>query len=262
MSMVISITLPSVYPDALRRALNNIEDATRHSYQVIVVSPFEPDRKTMRGGEITWIHEEKQTGCNAAHMAAVRIAKGDFVTAWVDDHYYMDGWDTSAIANLLDREDLMGGKPFILGLRHLNPSHVGTEFGIYYPYFPFMRNITFQQIGWLTDEYRIGFADSDLGLRAWSAGGRCEWSAEPLVFVHPDDQRKGSRQDGVMYHQRDMDLFVERWAPKYGSGWDTSNLRAFNVDVTPERFPQFIHGSGRTIYHNDPSFRAAVGEGG
>lgn len=259
MTPTISITLPSIYPDALRRALDNIEDATRNPYRVIVSSPFEPDRSAMRGGELVWLKEEKQTGCNAAHMAAVGHAGGEFVTAWVDDHLYMDGWDTSALANFEERE--VDG-PFILGLRHLNPTHVGTEFGIYYAYFPVMRVEHLDRIGWLTDEYRIGFADSDLCLRVWDAGGRCEWSAEHLVVVHPDDQRKGTRPDGVMYHQHDMDLFLSRWAEKWGAGWDTSTLRNFNIDLTPERFPDLVHASGRTFFRNDPSFKQIVGEGG
>lgn len=263
MSPRISITLPSLYPDALARALQNIDDATRNEVEVIVVSPFEFTLRSLDCGPVRWIKESKSTGCNAAHMAAIGVAQGEFVTAWVDDHFYADGWDVLALADFEDRErkfHTIGGadKPYELGLRHVWPTHVGTEFGIYYPYFPFMRRDDVVRVGWLTDEYRQGFADSDLAMRVWAAGGRCEWSAQSLVCVHADDARK----NGVVFAPQDMVLFIERWAPAYGKGWDISHLRGFNNDITPERFPQFVDKSGRSIYFNNPEFKAVVGTGG
>lgn len=258
---LVSITLPSLYPEALQRALTNIETATRCEYQVIVVSPFEVQR-SLRGGELIWVQEKDSTGCNAAHMAAFEHATGEFVTGWVDDHFYADGWDVMAVKNFKEREHVFHktnpGGPFELGLRHVWPTHVGTEFGIYYPYFPFMRRTDAERVGWLTDEYRTGFADSDLAMRVWSIGGRCEWTREPLIVVHADDGRK----KGVIFKPEDMELFLDRWAPRYGLGWDTSHLRGFNNDLTPERFPQFVDPSGRSIYHNHPAFKAVVGTGG
>lgn len=257
----ISITLPSLFPKALERALTNIEDATRCEYQVIVVSPFEVKR-SMRGGELIWIKETKSTGCNAAHMAAVARATGEFITGWVDDHFYADGWDVVARRDFVEREALFQkgcpGKPLELGLRHVWPTHVGTEFGIYYPYFPFMRLADVAEVGWLTDEYRTGFADSDLAMRVWAAGGRCEWSSEPVIVVHPDDSRK----NGVVFKPEDMQLFISRWAPRFGEGWDTSHIRGFNNDLTPEKFTQFVDRTGRSIYWNRPEFKAIVGVGG
>src|ERR1039458_1786544 len=154
---LISITLPSLYPEALERALTNIECATRAPYQVIVVSPFEVHR-AVRGGELVWIKETRSTGCNAAHMAAFAQATGEFVTGWVDDHFYSDGWDVMARRDFEEREAAFHakspGQVFELGLRHRNPTHCGTEFGIYYPYFPFMRTSDAKRVGWLTDEYR------------------------------------------------------------------------------------------------------------
>ncbi len=89
---MISITLPSLYPDALGRALQNIRETARSPYEVIVVSPFPIHDK-----DVTWIEETKSTGCNAAHMAAMSKVKGEFVTGWVDDHLYLDGWDEIAL---------------------------------------------------------------------------------------------------------------------------------------------------------------------
>jgi hypothetical protein len=268
---MISITLPSLYPEALERALYNVNDATRGDYEVIVVSPFEPPMI----GKVKWIKETRSTGCNAAHMAAMAAATGEFVTGWVDDHFYLDDWDEIALEEFHEREALFHskspGKPFELGLRHIDPTHVGTEFGMYYPYFPFMRVSSVKTVGWLTDEYWTGFADSDLAMRVWDAGGRCEWTSQGLLMPHGDDQRKNMGDtlaanidvvDQAHCRPDDMSLFISKWAPKYGVGWDTSHLRGFNVDITPERFPQFMDETRRTICYNRPDFRAVVGDGG
>lgn len=254
----ISISLPSIYGPALERTLKNIRDATRNSYEVILVSPIQPP---IDEEHVVWIEEKEGTGtgCNAGHAAAYPRMTGDFLTPWVDDHFYVDGWDALAIQNYEDREKAFGkkGKPFVLGLRHAFPHHVGTEFGIYYPYFPFIRRSYVKNAkGWFDAAYKKGFADSDLALRVWAAGGRCEWSDHALVTVHSDDSRKV----GIMFEQSDMDLFVSRWAPKYGEGWSTSTIRDFNLDIEPYYFPEL--SVGNTVYHNEPGFRDLALGGG
>ncbi len=268
---MISITLPSLYPSSLDRAMQNIKEATRTPYEVIVVSPFEPPPYE----NMTWLKETKSTGCNAAHTAAMAKVTGEFVTGWADDHIYLDGWDEIALEEFAEREALFHakhpGKPFELGLRHIDPTHVGTAFGMYYPYFPFMRSSVARDLGWLTDEYLTGFADGNLAMSVWNAGGRCEWISQGVIITHADDQRKNmgdthvSNVDVVdQAHCRpdDMGLFVSKWAPKYGIGWDTSHLRGFNADLTPERFPQFMDETRRTICYNNPDFIKWIGVGG
>lgn len=257
MPPVISITLPSLYPDALGRSLRNIDRMTRCEYQVIVVSPFDPQRDICRG-ELIWVQENTQLGISAAHSAAIERATGEFVTAWADDHLYAGGWDIVALQNFKDRElafHRLSPGVFELGLRHVYPDHIGTEFGIYYPYFPFMRLSDVAKVGgWLSGEYRHGFSDSDLALRVWSSGGRCEWS-ESVIIAHIDDMRK----HGVVCNDNDMRLFTSCWGPRYGAGWDMSHLRGFNLDFVPEQFPGVLDDSRRSVYRNDPKFRAEVG---
>jgi hypothetical protein len=256
---VISLTLPSLFPAACHRALNNLRDATRSRYEVILVSPFEPP---LGHPEVWWIKEEpdQATGCNAGHARAWACLTGDFVLPWVDDHLLTDGWDVAVLRQYDRREALFHrvapGAPFALGLRHCWPRHVGTEFGIYYPYFPFTRRSNLERVGWFDPAYRKGFADSDLALRIWSAGGRCEWTETSQLVVHHDDDRKA----GVVFTDADMALFLSRWASRYGKGWDTSQIRGFNMDVVPEDFPALVDSN--TFHRNDPSFRQSVLAGG
>jgi hypothetical protein len=256
---LISITLPSLYPEACARALNNIRDATRSRYEIVMVSPFEPPRGHRH---IWWIREDpaQSNGCNAGHAKALDFLTGDFVIPWVDDHFLQDGWDVSALRQYERRENEFhrqsAGRPFALGIRHCWPRHVGSEFGIYYAYFPLIRRKYLDVVGWFDPAYRKGFADSDFCFRIWDAGGRCEWSEGDQIVVHHDDDRKA----GVVFEQADMDLFVRRWAPKYGRGWQTGKIRDFNCDVVPDSFPHLA--SNNTFYLNDPSFRVEILKGG
>src|ERR1700680_3068687 len=97
---MISITLPSLYPDALTRTLHNIRDTTKQEHEIIVVSPFEPPII----GNVLWVKETSPAGCNAAHMTALGRVTGEFVTGWVDDHTYLGDWSDIVIEDFLERE--------------------------------------------------------------------------------------------------------------------------------------------------------------
>jgi glycosyltransferase involved in cell wall biosynthesis len=241
--MKVSITLPSIYPEALDRALQNIEATTRTDHEVIVVSPFRVDRSN-----VVWVEEKERRGCNFAHDMAARKATGDFITAFVDDVLYVDDWDERIISDFIEREKILDGNN-VLGLRFSGQRHVGTVFGIYYPYFPFMRRSNLQKFGWLGPEYRLGFGDADLGMRVWHRGGRCEFSRESVLIVTEDDRRKGE----TLFAPEDLVLFTSRWANVYGRDWKIAALRDFNLDVVPEDIPNAL--AERTIFHNRPDFR-------
>lgn len=251
--MKISITLPSIYPAACERALENIVASTICDVEIIVVSPFKPPPVNLRWGQtLVWLEEKVKSTCAAAHDRARYEATGDFVTAFADDFLYTDRWDEKIVPDFLDRERRWVGPGYVMGLRYKPSPFVGTVFGMYYANFPFMRRASLERFGYIGPEYKRGFGDSDLGMRVWSRGGRCEFSADQVLLVTPDDQRKG----GVLHDPSDMALFLSRWAPVYGKGWRTKGLRGFNLDIVPEEHPGVIFG--RTVNYNDPEFRRAV----
>ena len=261
---MISITLPSLHHEALGEALDNILDMTFNPCQVIVVSPF-PVTVISGQHEVVWVEEKEPAGCAAAHATAATRATGEFITAWADDHLYVKNWDVLARDDFLTREALFEsmspGKVFALGLRRHGSDYVGTQFGMYYPWFPFMRRSDVWRCGgWLHAAYKVGFSDGDLGMRVWASGGRCEWSGARLVMTGAQDKRKGD-SDEALYVVSDMSLFVEKWGKVFGTnGWDTGTLRGFNIDVIPEQVPQLVDWSGRSIKCNDATkFKQAVG---
>lgn len=235
---LISITLPSIHPGPLARTIGNIEDTTLSEVEIIVVSNFSIPKLTRH--RVVHLHETERFGPNAGHAFAAQYATGDFITAWVDDHIYVEGWDERATNEFVTREakfQLSAPKvprmerPFLLGLRHADRSIIGTVFGRYYPYFPFMRRIDAIRLGWLSGDYAVGFADCDLAMRVWDAGGMCAPTHAGIVKVHEDDDRKLPElvQEGHTLPE-DMALFLHRWEARFGQGWDTKHLRGFNID--------------------------------
>ena len=217
----VTVILPSIYPDACSRALRNIRDATRGPHEVILVSPFPPPVEIVN---LQWLEETVPAGSPAAQARAVTQATGRYVTACSDDHLYVDGWDSLAVNDFESRGP--DSKLLCLGLRQLGAC-IGTAFGVYYPYFPFMRRSDTKAVGWYDPAYRAIFGDVDLGLRVWASGGRCEWSAQELLVPTPEDaERRGA------YPDEDMRLCIEKWHRQFGGPkWDTSHLRGFNIDV-------------------------------
>lgn len=221
--MKLSITLPSIDRAALSRTLTNIEATTRCDYEVVVVSPDQPVGEII-GCHVYWVPDHSMMGANAGHALALPYASGELILPFVDDHLFIDGWDVLAIEEFERNE---GVHPFALGLRA--GTHVGTVFGIYYPYFPLMRLNGAKYSGWFDPLYRKGFADADLGLKVWSQGGKAIWSKFQSIIWHPDDERKGTDPHTT---EDDMALFLKRWDVKYGRGCITPRaLRDFNRDV-------------------------------
>lgn len=241
--MKVSITLPSIFPAALDRALANIRATTRGDYEVVVVSPFR-----VEADDVVWIEEIERNGCAFAHTVAAQHATGDFITAMADDCDYAPGWDLAALENY-ERRAPKDGSLFCLGLNY--GAYVGTVFGIYYPNFPFLRRDHAISVGYYDGNYKRGFGDCDLALKIWSRGGRCEFSGRQLLLMTAEDARKG-HELSALYAPEDLEYFAGKWAPRYGRGFGVSSLRAFNIDIDPVLRPALVKDF--SIFENSPDF--------
>ncbi len=237
--MKISITLPSLFPNTLARALTNIRENTSVDYEVIVVSPFKVDEK-----DVIWIEEVERNGCAFAHTVASLRATGDFITGTADDCDYLPGWDIQAIENFSERKP-KDGSMFCLGLHY---GLIGTVYGIYYCNFPFMRLEDALKIGYFDGRFKKDFTDADLSFKVWSRGGRCEYSKNKLINITEEDKRKGG--DNCL--DEDLNLFLEKWGAKYGQGFKVSSMRCINIDFDPDVYPEFV--TNYSVYRNNAEF--------
>jgi hypothetical protein len=242
--MKISITLPSLYPKELARAVENINATTRAAHEILVVSPFE-----FSGDNVMHIRESESRGCNYAQALASKFASGDLIVAHTDDFDYVDSWDDLIIPDFLEREKLYKGD-YLLGLRYDIDDFVGINFGMYYANFPMMRCANLEKFGWLGQEFKIGFGDSDLSMRVWDRGGTCEFSKDKVLrqALYFDGSAIDSRRKSSTYTEKDLLLFASRWIPKYGDGWDTTRLEGYHTIVDIVKEPQVLSRSGRSIY--------------
>lgn len=244
--MKISLILPGLFPEAMAAAIRSIMAASQGiDYELVVVSPFQ-----ISGPRIRWVKEEEPRGNCYAHKIGYEASTGDVVAAMSDDVRLVAGWADKALGFLQEREKL---NPLLsIGLHRMDFA-IGTVFGIYYPYFPMARRETLEAAGgYFSDAYRAHFGDPDLGLRVWSAGGRCEILPDrviQLVERDPNAQSVGKPQKHTAL-DRDMATFLGRWQGRYGQGWDTSHLRGFNLDV--RGLMQLCLIRDHTVHFNDP----------
>jgi hypothetical protein len=246
----LTFTLPSLFPDVLHRAIHNINETVRDiDFEIVVVSPFPVD-----GPRVRWVKEETPQGNCLAHTMGYEAATGDIVAAVCDDVLLLPGAVERALSFFLDREGR--AHHYALGLSPYSQT-MGTVFGIYYPYFPMLRRKTIEEIGgYYRPCFRAHFGDVDIGMRVWSAGGRCEVTPFPVLhFMEAHEDFSATLRNETQH--RDMETFLSFWGEKYGQGWDQAEVWQFNLDMNKtlqlflkeEHTVNFNHPIVRAIYH-------------
>ena len=248
--MKVSITLPSLFPDLLARALAAIEAAIGGiEYEIVVVSPFE-----VRHANVVWVREEAPSGNIAAQNLAYRQCTGDVIATMTDDIVPQPGWMARALDHLLagERRNAL----FVTGVSHV--PFAGTVFGIYYPFLPLARRSTFEAVGgYFAPEFHAHYGDPDLGLRVWAAGGRAEPLLPPLVT--PLGAARGSAPEAPAKrssYRADRARFIAKWKDTFGRGWPTEQDGSFNININAGILERVMHEG--TIFMNDPKFGAAI----
>lgn len=243
----LTFTLPSLFPEVLHRAIHNINETVRDiDFEIVVVSPFPVD-----GPRVRWVKEETPQGNCLAHAMACEAATGDIVAAVCDDVLLLPGAVERALSFFLDREGRT--RHYALGLSPYSQV-MGTVFGIYYPYFPMLRRTTIAETGgYYRSCFRAHFGDVDIGMRVWSAGGRCEATPFPVLhFMEAHEDFSAALRSETQ--RRDMETFLSFWGGKYGQGWDLSEVRGFNLDMNT--MMQLVFKEEHTIHFNHPIVRA------
>lgn len=247
--MKLSLALPSLFPQSFYRTHSNILASTHGiDFEILAVTPFEA-----QGPNVCWIREESPKGSVQAQVLAYEHMTGDILVTLVDDIALVGDWAKTALANLERREGT--GRLFCLGLHQTN-FVVGTVFGIYFPFFPFVRKGVLEATGgYLDPTFGAHYADPDFALRIWSAGGRCERTDLPLIerVLRANGEEADPPAKSGTTLARDMATFLERWRPIYGEGWSTETERDFNLDV--DVLFEAVVGDEFSIFLNDPVFK-------
>lgn len=225
----ISVTLPSIYSNAVNRTILNFVSNTKNPLEIIVVAPFKP---TIYWPTVHWIVEDQRRGIGQAHNDAAKVATGDFILGFADDFLVTKNWDVEALSDFYKTEEVEQNELVILGLRETD--RLGMIFNRYYAYFPFTRIDNLPQIqGWYDAKFKAGFGDSDLSLRTYEYHGIVKPATKCTILATRDN---ANRQFDPTQVLEDGQNFLSRWGKKYGYDKEWVDIKSFNYDVSLEEY--------------------------
>lgn len=242
--MKLSVVLPTLFaellPDAIDAAHAAAGDLTR---EILVVSPFDPGRSDVR-----WVPDPRPRGSIAAANAGFAAARGEIVALVSDDTRLTPGALTASVARLGTLPGGMAGFPRVVG----GEPYIGTVFGHYYPYFFALARATLERVGPFDEGYRKHYADPDLALRIWAAGGRCEFLRDAAIVDVASRGTTGEAPDKAL-GSRDADFarFLGLWGPKFDAAWGAEE-GGINLDLALD-LVQLAGGEAATCALRDPA---------
>lgn len=231
-----SILLPTLRRKLFEATLHTIYQHSQGlDYEIVVVSPFK-----VEGERIVWVEEKKAGGCIRAFADAYERSTGDIIVAMTDDTIALPGW-----LEAIDRWIVAGEKqymPYCIGLNRVNVATLGTVFGKYYGYFPAISRRSIEAAGgWFYDPSFVGnWADPDLGMRVWDAGGRVEYCWEARIqMVTIQSQFAEAVHKAGRYFITDSETFWNKWnhtVPEFVRSRQFRDINAdYHIDLMKDR---------------------------
>jgi hypothetical protein len=253
--MKISFIMPSLFPDLASAAIRQIGAVVRDfDFEVVVASPVRPD-----GDQVVWVQEDQPRGNCPANAQCYAASSGDLIVYIADDIHLTPEWRSITLPYFLQRCEEI---PDLLGGFYMHPTRVGTVFGYYYPWFGMaMRSAIERAGGFFNPEFSAHFGDSDLGLRFWRMGGRCELlpGNAVAVFDRANENRSGGTKikapEAATKQSKkaeDFALFRKLWGHDLGRGWQMNVLRDFSHDIEPDLLAVFCRDN--TVLWPHPMF--------
>jgi len=217
---MISVIMPSLRPDAALCRVREFEATNKDTdYEITIVSPFKID-----GEKVNWVYEEKASGLTHAHNVAYQSSTGEYVVWWADDC----SPTPNCLAKMLNFVESQTG--LFIGAYKLNDGY-WLEPPLYAVYAKLYANFgcasrkTIEGIGGYLDTIYKGFwADVDMSLRTWEAGGRVEVCPNTWVDL-TNSQEEISQENKEENFDNDLETFLKRWHHKLGNGVDISAVR-------------------------------------
>lgn len=213
--MLISMVMPTLRPSLAEQTIRRIQASTGPvDFEIVIVSP-EP----YSGDRIVHVPEREANGPIAAHRLGYAASRGDIIMCVTDDLLPEPDWLVRLEGTIAAQEARTF--PFAGGISRPKEPFFGTVYGLYYPYFPVMSRRSVEAIGgWFSDAFYRGWADPDLAMRVWHAGGRCALLPNCCAQSNPDQVRDPEEQTPEAV-RNDFPAFYERWHSQYGAGFGT-----------------------------------------
>jgi GT2 family glycosyltransferase len=213
----ISILLPSLRPELIKQRIEEFAQTNPNvDYEIIVVSPFRIEDKNVK-----WIKDDgfPNNGSVMATQLAYYHSNSNYVMYFSDKVIPTKNCLT-AMLNYVK----LNVEPFIGAFKMIRSN--GKEIGAFkcynklYACYGCMSKKTVELIGgfWDTNFYH-SWADIDISLRCWEAGGKVEVCQNAIVKPIPlkDKVYKDHRSKTW---DKDVEYFLNKWHYKLGKGFE------------------------------------------
>lgn len=213
----ISILLPSLRPEAVKQRIKEFAQTNSDvDYEIIVVSPFEIEK----GEKVRWLKVDYNSsiGSVGATQLAYLFSESDFVMYFSDKVF-----PTKNCLKEMLKFVYYKINPFIGAFKMVRPN--GEEIGAFkcynklYACYGCMSKETIKLMGKFFDvKFNHNWADIDISLRCWEAGGRvevCQTAIVKPIQHHQDDIYKKHRKKTW---NEDVEYFLNKWHDKLGKG--------------------------------------------
>jgi len=207
-------------------------------FELVVVSPF-----CVRGPNIKWIKEESPRGASAAQVAAYEASSGDVIVAMSDDVAPTPGWLDGLEREIAEKESRYF--PYAGGVHWCTAQSLGAVYGFYYPYFPAISRKSLEAIGgYFSCEYYYAFCDTDLGLRIWDHGGRCEPMPHRMIYRTRAEVEERHSIHKTTKFEHDAKVFMDKWHERLKHRLPNPDAH-INVHLGLSHLPEFVESRER-----------------
>jgi hypothetical protein len=213
------------------------ENAGYLDYEIVAVSPVE-----QFGEKVRWVAEKGKLGNPRCHELAYKSSDSEIVVAMTDYILVRRNWLSNLVSFISSKDDRnvpFCAAQFWVNSTQIGPS-VGTQFGHFYPYFPAATRRSFDAVGgYYSSDFFAHFADGDLGLRFWEAGGDIRVCWDAIITATYHRQMLSGNAIGLKDKKNvDQKTFLKKWQHKLGAGWNTDDSQHFNHNI-PIQFVEF-----------------------
>lgn len=242
---VVNILLPTLFPALARRALNSLMAEPGNpgiELKPVIVGHGQWDDPAFAGID-AWspvlVDETHPQGVNAALRLGIAHCSGDFVLVACDDVVFEVGWLEVLLEQHHRLKQIMGERPFAIGLRYGPVEQIGTCYGRMYPTFPFFERRVLEdddvRSHFMPNYLQRSWGDVAFGMALWKVGGAVfDSHSSALVKWHPDRLGCGAAPKAETFYD-DTRAFRRVWEPAYGTAWHQhGDLNEFNVNCPLE----------------------------
>jgi len=167
-------------------------------FETIIISPFKPIHCD------TWVKEEEPEGTVRAINRGFAAALGEWVVVFCDEVMPRQGWADNMLRVMRHHPQGMGAFSVV---PHFDFKYFGKEFSP----FMFIRRERAIELGGLLDPaYHAFYADPDLSMRLYEAGGQVIHVNESVLeFYNVHDHNHAMNVS--RYLKQDRETFQKRW---------------------------------------------------